>query len=55
LSIDRRRGSSYFLLKLTAARDKNAEAVKELDAIAAEIAELNGDVNGIYSAVKALL
>jgi hypothetical protein len=38
-----------------AARSKNAEAVKEIEAIDAEINELNGDVNGIYSAARVLL
>jgi hypothetical protein len=38
-----------------AAKSKNAEAVREIEAIDAEIQELNGDVNGIYSAARALL
>jgi uncharacterized protein (UPF0335 family) len=38
-----------------AARAKNTEAVRELEAIAEEIDELNGDVNGIRDAARALL
>jgi hypothetical protein len=38
-----------------AAGSKNVQAVKELDAIAEEIGELNGDVNGVKSAAESLL
>jgi hypothetical protein len=37
------------------ARDKDAGAVKEIEAIDAEIEKLNGDLNGIYGAAKSLL
>ena len=38
-----------------AAKDKNVEAVKEIEAIDAEIEKLNGDVNGICGAARSLL
>jgi uncharacterized protein (UPF0335 family) len=37
------------------ARNRNTEAVKEIEAINAEIARLNADINGIYAAAKSLL
>jgi hypothetical protein len=38
-----------------AAKSRNAEAVKELEAIDVEIGRLNSDINGIYRAAKSLL